>query len=468
MGRRYLSALSLLLLLISSFALPSYVRADDTPDGYVADEIVIKLFGSSDLAAVATQYNLALPPLDQFGTRPIYRLRISDGMGPEEKATELLGDARIEFAEPNFLAQTPEGRGGRKRWAIGESEQGYAEQWSPSKIRLAEASTVNSGSGITVAVLDTGVDRNHPRLSQRLLNGFDFVDFDDDPSEEGVYGVDFGYGHGTHVAGLVALVAPDAQILPVRVLDTEGVGNIWVLTEGLLYAIDPDGNPATDDGAQVINMSLGTLRRTELLDRIIAEVSCASSSDDDDDDNGLADDDDDDGGDDDDARCQRTGGAVVIAAAGNGGNQVPQYPAGEGVAGSLAVAASTASDRLASFSTHGAWVKISAPGDDIISSVPDDSYGTWSGTSMAAPHVAGVAALVRAQQPTLNATAVVDKLVLSAQPICGSAPNRLDAAAALGLAKAGPTDCTSYSIFFPLYRLSGWGRVNENSEARPG
>lgn len=96
-----------------------------------------------------------------------------------------------------------------------------------------------SRAGVTVAVLDTGVDPNHPAFAGRLALGFDFVDFDADPREEGVAGVHAGYGHGTHVTGLIALVAPDAKIMPVRVLDQDGVGNIWVLAEGLLYASIP-------------------------------------------------------------------------------------------------------------------------------------------------------------------------------------------------------------------------------------
>ena len=101
---------------------------------------------------------------------------------------------------------------------------------------------------------------------------------------------------------------------------------IWVLAEGLRYAVDPDGNPNTNDGATVINLSLGTLRRTQLLEQIVAEVACANDDDDDDDD---------------DDRCHTTGGAVVVAAAGNSGDSMPQYPAAEAVEGTVAVAAST-------------------------------------------------------------------------------------------------------------------------------
>lgn len=428
-------------LLCSFIAMPPALA--QSREEYVPGEIVIKLFNSVDLAAVASQYRLALPPLDQFGSRPIYRLRIIDGVDPVTKAEQMKpsgggGDARIEFAEPNYLAQTPEGRRGRSGWVIGGNAGTYVAQWTPQKVRLSEAHTVSRGAGVKVAVLDTGIDPNHPALAGRLVPGFDFVNFDADPREEGTAGVHAGYGHGTHVAGLVALVAPDAKIMPVRVLDRDGVGNIWVLAEGLLYAVDPDGNPNTNDGAAVINLSLGTLRRTQLLERIVAEVACMNDDDDDDDD---------------DNRCRVAGGAVVVAAAGNGGDSTPQYPAAESIDGVVAVAASTHFDTLADFSTRGDWIRLSAPGDRVISTVPGGLYATWSGTSMAAPHVAGVVALIRAHQSGLDAAEVADRLITTAQPICAPAPNRLDAAAALGLGTR-PFACPTMSMYLPMISIT--------------
>ena len=137
-------------------------------------------------------------------------------------------------------------------------------------------SEINRGIGadgqpVKIAVLDTGVDFSHPALAGHLLPGFDFVDFDNDPSEVGNQTTG-PFGHGTHVAGLIALVAPDAKIIPVRVLDQKGIGNTWVLAEALAYAADPDGNPATHDGADVINLSLSTLRRTRLLRDVLEKV----------------------------------------------------------------------------------------------------------------------------------------------------------------------------------------------------
>ena len=127
-----------------------------------------------------------------------------------------------------------------------------------TRINLPAAQAISKGAGVKVAVLDTGIDKTHPLFAGKLLPGRDFVDNDNDPSEVGTSGVG-AYGHGTHVAGIVLMVAPDAKIIPIRVLDQNGVGNVWTLSKALNYAANPDGNPATDDGANIINLSLGTI-----------------------------------------------------------------------------------------------------------------------------------------------------------------------------------------------------------------
>jgi subtilisin family serine protease len=374
---------------------------------------VVKLRSAADLPSVAQAYGLTPTPLDQFGTRPIFLLRIADGTTPPAKSAALTGDAqgRVLYAEPNFLAQPPEGTQ-QSSWSDGGNAGGYAAQWGPGRIRLPEAHQVSQGAGVTVAVLDTGVDPTHPALAGRLIGGYDFVDMDNDPRERGNHTQHPLFGHGTHVAGLVALAAPEARIMPVRVLDQRGIGNIWVLAEALAYAVDPDRNPQTDDGADVINLSIGTPRPTSLLTEIVADITC--------------------GGDDNDCLATAQRGAVVAAAAGNGGGTVPEYPGAEQIPGLLAVAASTQADTLAPFSTRGPWVQVAAPGDRILSSIPGGGYGVWSGTSMAAPFVAGQAALLRSADPGRTASETTGEIVSKAAPIAGPVPLRIDAAASLG------------------------------------
>lgn len=380
-------------------------------DHYVPDEVILKLYEPADLTGVAADYALGLPPLDQFGAAPIYRMRILDEAPVLEKALALTEDSRVLYAEPNIIGRVPEAQQ-QVSWAKGDEAQGYQEQWAVGVIRLPEAHTVTRGTGITVAILDTGVDLSHPVLASRLVPGYDFVDRDADPSEQGTRGFHLAFGHGTHVAGLVALVAPAAKIMPVRVLDPDGAGNIWILAEALAYALDPDGDPLTDDGADVINLSLSTPLPTDLLADILGGTICEESTE----------------------SCPGgTRGAVVIAAAGNSGSTLLEYPAAEGVAGLVSVGASERTDRLAAFSNNGSWIHVAAPGDTILSAVPGGEAGLWSGTSMAAPIVAGTAALVRAAYPAMEPDSVVTQLLKTSANIGGPVPRRIDTAAAVGV-----------------------------------
>jgi subtilisin family serine protease len=429
-----------IICLLCALLLPAAVHAADAPD-YLPGEVVVKLFNAADLPGVAADYALEVSPISQFGTRPIFRLRILDGQEPPLKAAQLAGDGRVEYAEPNYLHSTPEGQK-RSSWARVEGVTNLTDQWAAAKIRLPAAHTVGRGAGVIVAVLDTGIDARHPAFAGRIHGGYDFVDMDPDPSEVFSGAEDLAFGHGTHVAGLVALAAPEARLMPLRVLNGAGEGNVWVLAEALAFAVNPDGDLATDDGADVINLSLSTGRRTDFLDEILSVVTCSAGSDDEWDDGDENDGDEDDrdeddaGSDQDDdyaAGCLSRGGAVVVAAAGNNGASVPEYPAAEGSSGLLAVAATGPTDTRSIFSNYGPWVSLGAPGEAILSAIPNGAWGAWSGTSMAVPLVAGTAALVRAQAPYLTPAEVAWQITATAAPMGGDLPVRLDAAAALGL-----------------------------------
>jgi subtilisin family serine protease len=230
---------------------------------------------------------------------------------------------------------------------------------------------------------------------------------DTDPSEVGSLSIG-PYGHGTHVAGLIALAAPAAKIIPIRVLDEKGLGNTWVLAEALAYAVDPDGNPATHDGADVINLSLSTLRRTRMLKRVL-ERACGGDTNSGENDFPVG-----------------NPNLVVVAAAGNGGDFTEQYPAAENVDGLIAVAASTSKDGLASFSTRGSWIAVTAPGQGITSTVPGGKYAVWSGTSMAAPFVAAEAALIHAVFPKVGNKDITNHIEDTGRRIDGPVDVRID------------------------------------------
>jgi serine protease len=239
-----------------------------------------------------------------------------------------------------------------------------ASQWDLSTLAAPDAWALSTGAGVTVAVLDSGVDATHPDLSGNVLRGIDLVaDTDDGRTDP--------HGHGTHVAGTIAAVtdndigvagfAPGAKILPVRVLDADGSGVMSDLATGIVYA--------ADQGAKVINMSLSATSQVGAVTNAI----------------GYA----------------RGKGVVVVAAAGNSRatGSPTAWPAAD--AGVIAVAATDSSDHYATYSNQGAYVDVAAPGTSILSTV-NGSYAYYSGTSMATPHVAAFAAQLLARNPLLT------------------------------------------------------------------
>lgn len=241
------------------------------------------------------------------------------------------------------------------------------------------------GTGVTIAVLDTGVDVSHPMFASALTPSdtwYDFMDGDAQPQDDGVLGLGAA-GHGTEVAGLALIVAPGAKIMPVRVLDSEGRGHVSTVVSGIVWA--------ADHGADVINLSLGA---DEPIEAVTQAVQYANAK-----------------------------GAVVVASAGNKGTEGLQYPAGEfgGSAMNLAVGSHGAAWNKSTFSQYGA-LSLLAPGEEMVGPAPGGRLATWSGTSMAAPIVAAAAALALSNGQPSGAQAVAH-LKATATPVDSLASN---------------------------------------------
>jgi type VII secretion-associated serine protease mycosin len=255
-----------------------------------------------------------------------------------------------------------------------------AQQWGIFAIGADRVWATTTGIGVIVAVVDSG-SGPHPDLAENLLPGRSFFGLVE--SQDGS-DIDAS-GHGTHVAGIIASaanngiggsgVAPNAQLLPIKVLDQAGQGDARDVAAGVRYA--------ADNGAKVINLSLGGATESSSLTQAITYANDK--------------------------------GALVVAAAGNGGaNDKPKWPASLDL--TLAVTAVDQSNGATSFDQRGEYIDIAAPGTGIVSTVKGD-YGASSGTSMAAGIVAGAAALLFAAEPRVTNTQVRDILLRTATDI---------------------------------------------------
>lgn len=268
----------------------------------------------------------------------------------------------VRYAEPDYIVYadfTP------------NDTYWVSQQWGPKKINCQAAWDIGTGdTGTVVAIVDTGIDYNHPDLSGKVVLGYDYINNDADPMDD--------HGHGTHCAGIaaaktnnatgVAGVGFNCKLMAVKVLNSGGSGSFSAVASGISYA--------TANGAKVISLSLGSTGGDATTQAAI--------------DNAW------------------NNGVVVCAAAGNNGSSSPFYPAY--YANCIAVGATDSSDNRAGFSNYGpSWVDVGAPGDTIYSTYAG-SYANLSGTSMACPHVAGACGLlyskISATRNLANATQV--------------------------------------------------------------
>ncbi|ARU62805.1 hypothetical protein CBW65_18875 [Tumebacillus avium] len=333
------------------------------------DQVMIKVKPGQTGADIAAKHGAKVKKnLSKAGYQV---LKVQAGQSAEELLAKLQGDPAVEAAELDAVYSvnfTP-------------NDPSFASQWHLTKIQAPQAWDYVIGSGVTIAIIDTGVDIQHPDLSSKIVAGYDFVNDDTNADDD--------QGHGTHVAGIAAAsfnnglqgagVAPGARIMPVKVLNAAGSGYTSDIIDGLYFA--------ADNGAKVINFSLGGGAYSSTFQ---TAVNYAWSK-----------------------------GSVVVAAAGNNGNTAVQYPAG--YSNVFSVACTTSADAKCSFSTYGTWVDIAAPGQSIYATANGGGMTTMSGTSMSAPVVSGVAALVWQDQGISGTpSTVVNKICSSADKISGT------------------------------------------------
>jgi thermitase len=308
----------------------------------------------------------------------------------------LSDDHRVEYAELDYVVHA----------TIIPNDYYYYLQWGLAKIQAPAAWDETTGaSNLIIAIVDTGVDLNHPDLNSKIVPGRDFVNDDDIAQDD--------HGHGTHVAGIaaaetnngqgVAGVSWGALIMPIKVLNESGDGYYSDVAQGVIYACDHD--------AQIINLSLGGSEYSATLADAVEETY--------------------------------ENGCLMVAAAGNGYGNGVDYPARYPQV--MAVAATNQSDVRAGFSDYGPEVEVAAPGVGIWSTLWNDTYGWKDGTSMSTPYVAGLAALLWSVCPGLGNTEVRSVIQSTAKDL-GSAGwdpyyghGRIDAEKAIEYAGPPPT-----------------------------
>jgi subtilisin family serine protease len=256
-------------------------------------------------------------------------------------------------------------------WAGGKVSMWAGGQFAPipensalwQKIGLQEAQRLapQLGAGVTVAVIDTGVDLTHPAFTNAFTDPSTWRDFyanDVTPQEEGEFGVG-GYGHGTNVTGIILQVAPGVKIMPLRVLGPDGSGDVIMVAQAIEWA--------AAKGAQVINLSLGSKESSKVIKDAVKKVSKA--------------------------------GVMVVTSAGNSNLDKITFPAAEvDDHWGLSVGSVDLNDVKSSFSNYENKLKVMAPGESVYAPAPDNRMAAWSGTSMAAPMASGGLALALGQK----------------------------------------------------------------------
>ncbi len=336
------------------FAMPAISQAAASPH-WKAGQVLVGQRAGVNAADLDGQLNL-------LGLRPTRKLQNLDvhvvpvPAGQEDAFVKKLAKIpHVKFAEKDMLVPVTQ---------LTPNDPQFSGEWHLAKIQAPDAWSTMSTSGVTVAVLDTGVDGTHPDLSSRLVQGFDSVA--GTPNTKDTSDV---FGHGTAVAGTVgaatnngvgvASVAWNSLIMPIRVTDRADGYAYWSdVANGLTWA--------ANNGARVANIS---------FDGVTTSSAIATA-----------------------AQYMRGKGGVVVAAAGNSGID-PGYADSPYI---ISVSATDSGDAKASWSNYGAFIDVAAPGAGIITTTKGGGYASWSGTSFSSPITAGVVALILNTNPSLT------------------------------------------------------------------
>jgi hypothetical protein len=473
------------LMLLACIGISVRAVAQTCDDALIEDRAIVRLasaFVVADAVAAlqAREPTLAINVIDEIPSRGIYLFAITGPGGIDELEIEhnyfdpnapgtMVGDGSdpnrpLIWGELGYNVETAESKTGSgyvSRPAMTATH--FAGQYAAGTIGLADAQNRSTGQGAVVAVLDTGIDATHAALQGSVLaGGFNFVlnstntdDAGDATDNDGDGVIDEAVGHGTYVAGLIRLVAPDAGIVPVVVLNSDGTTDNFRLTQGLFWAIDR--------GVEVINVSLGSTYDSTAVEDALDEADAV--------------------------------GITVVGSAGNCNLDQREFPAMKSSV--LGVVSVDDADAKSAFSNYNDKAFISVPGSSVpdagdptgwdvnrsmFGPVPGSQFAAWEGTSLSTALVSGAAALIRAQHPEwpaneLTADMVADAIATNAIDIDPLNPSyagelgagRLDLAAAVNAGPVQPdigdlNNNGGIDIGDLALLLSDFGRVHSSAD----
>jgi len=402
---------------------PNNIRSDwdgdvesDRPVEFIPSQLVVKFTGFAHPDSLFGEEFDAMvqDPQLQSGA---YLLELDDQVDPRVAARELAMSPEVEYSHPNYVTNQLHPVQGSYPFSDEQQVGSYPDQPAVDLLDLGTAHTYATGNGITIGIIDGGVDIDHAALDGSAVYGYDYVD-DDAVAFDEADGV--ASGHGTFVAGVAHLIAPDAALRAYRVFDNEGFGDGYSVARAIEQAVL--------DGCRVINLSL------VLMERHLAvrdAIDWAANQ-----------------------------GVVVVAAAGNETKLSPVYPAAESQA--LSVAAVDSAMSVTDFTNLGETITICAPGNNVYSAYQGEYFAWWTGTSFSSPFVAGQAALLLQADSELTWSEVADLISASATNIDALNPEHVGdmgaglcnpTASLLAAQQAGETAAVTPDTLFFEYQI---------------
>ncbi len=405
-----------LLLLSTTFCFGGNTYASDGPPDhsrFKPNELICKVLIGYSIDAVNAEFGTTIKS-HQLAT-DCYLLNTPPGADAESLTVEIAQIEGVLFCNPNFILAAPEGLQSSSPFLDQNFSSDITTQLSTVTLGLTAAQTISTGDGVKIALIDAGVDFEHPELSRTaglVVPRWDYVDADIDPTDEPGGSMS---GHGTFIAGLLKLVAPNADIMVYRVLDTAGMGDGYRIADAVIQAVA--------DSCRVISLSLGMVGIHDALDEAL--------------------------------RYAYQHGSLTVTSAGNDSTDLGAlFPFPAERAYCLAVAAVDSIDLKANFSNYGVKVDLCAPGTWIYGPYPDSIYAWWHGTSFAVPFVAGVAALILEEHLDYSVEGLKGAMFHSAINLDNLNP---DYAGLLGYGRVDPLAALQYIPTDVLGDLSGDG-----------